>query len=147
MYNFLFIRFSVSFKFVVKMTIIKCRLTLATHQWIFWIWIYSQYRLYFFTLFSFSLIQVFIWMNLWREPIVFRKVTMAFSFYLIKYNLWAERCFVYKRCLHVTGETCYISDVPKVPPTGREWMCIFNNPVCSFGSDQCENPPTLTRFK
>ncbi len=79
-----------------------------------------QYRLYVFTLFSFSLIQVLYERSLWREPIVFRKVSMAFSFYPIKYNVWAERCFVYSRY----RGNCYISEVPKAPPTGREWMCI-----------------------
>ncbi len=87
-----------------------------------------QSRLNCFTLFSFSLIQVFIRMNLWREPIVFRKVWTAFSFYLIKYHLWAERCFVYSRY----QGNLYISDVPKSPPTGREWMCISIIPSAVF---------------
>ncbi len=55
-------------------------------------------------------------MNLWREPIVFRKVWMAFSFYPIKYHLWAECCFVYSR---YRGNR-YISDIPKAPPTENE---------------------------
>ncbi len=59
-------------------------------------------------------------MNFWREPIVFRKVWMAYPFYLLKYHLWAELCFVYSRY----QGNLYISDVPKAPPTGREWMCI-----------------------
>ncbi len=33
----------------------------------------------------------FIWMYLWRKPTVFRKVSMAFSFYLIKLFSWAEQ--------------------------------------------------------
>ncbi len=87
-----------------------------------------QSRLNFFTLFSFSLIQVCIWIDLWREQIVFRKCSMAFPFYLIKYHLWGSAAlFVYSRF----RGNWYISDVPKAPPTGREWMCIFNNPVCS----------------
>ncbi len=60
-------------------------------------------------------------MNLWRGLIVFRKVSMAFSLYLIKYHLWAELCFVYSR---YRGNR-YISDIPKAPPAGREWICIW----------------------
>ncbi len=33
----------------------------------------------------------FIWMYLWRKPTVFRKFSMAFSFYLIKLLSWAEQ--------------------------------------------------------
>ncbi len=32
----------------------------------------------------------FIWMYLWRKPTVFKKVSMAFSFYLIKLRSWVE---------------------------------------------------------
>ncbi len=32
----------------------------------------------------------FIWMYLWRKPTVFKKVSLAFSFYLIKLRSWAE---------------------------------------------------------
>ncbi len=77
-------------------------------------------------------------MNLWREPIDFRKVSMAFSFYLIKYHLWPERCFVYSRY----RENCYISDISKAPPTGREWMCIFNNAVFVQTNAKI-HPPTM----
>ncbi len=55
-------------------------------------------------------------MNLWREPIVFRKVLMAFPFYLIKYNVWAEHCFVYSR---YRGTSIFLM-FWKAPPTGRE---------------------------
>ncbi len=105
---------------------------MVTHQWTFLVNI--GYIHTFLILPNSSLIR----MNLWREPIVLRKVSMAFSFYLKNDNLSAEHCFVYSR---YRGNR-YFSDVIKAPPTGKEWMCIFNNPVCSFCLDQSKNPPT-----
>ncbi len=50
----------------------------------------------------------------------------------VSFMSWALLCLQRYRGNH------YISEAP---PTGREWMCIFNNPVCSFCSDQCEIHP------
>ncbi len=52
------------------------------------------------------------------------------------------RCFVY--CLYRGN---YISAIPKAPPAGREWIYIFNRPVCYFGSDQKENRPIFLGSK
>ncbi len=49
-------------------------------------------------------------------------------------------CFMHCGHIHYWGN-CYISAVLKVPPSGRELICIFNQPVCCFCSDQCENQP------
>lgn len=40
----------------------------------------------------------------------------------------------------------YISEVTKVLPVGRDFFFFFNNPICVFCSDQCENPLTYPHF-
>ncbi len=56
----------------------------------------------------------FIWMYLWRKPTVFRKVSMAFSFYLIKLLSWAEQL----RLQPSPGKP--LVTALTAPPTGRE---------------------------
>ncbi len=53
--------------------------------------------------------------------------------------------FVYN---HYWGNHC-VSAVPKVPPTGRERICIFNEPICCFCSDpviQAWTRPWCSKF-
>ncbi len=57
-------------------------------------------------------------------------------YYTILYcNFWMQHCFVYSRY----WRNRYNYFLLQVPPSGREWMCIFNKPICYFCSDQCEN--------
>ncbi len=65
----------------------------------------------------------FIWMYLWRKPTVFRKVLMAFSFYLIKLRSWAELLRV-QPLLWKPLVTAL-----SAPPTGRESVSIFSTPI------------------